>query len=299
MTVKTAKHKINHRANGKTASHSTRLEHPGKEHTMGVQPIFVRTNYRSADKLLGKAALITGGDSGIGRAVAIAYAKEGADVAIIHREEDKDAQETAMMIQEEGRRCLPIRGDLGDASFCKRAVEQVVKAFGRLDILVNNAAEQHVQNKLEDISEKQLVRTFQTNIFGIFFLTQAALPHLRKHPGANIINTASVVAYRGNKQLIDYASTKGAIIAFTRSLSGQLAEAQIRVNAVAPGPIWTPLIPSTFPDEKVDRFGKGTPLGRAGQPWECAGAYVFLASEDATYITGECIHVNGGEVVNS
>lgn len=293
------KHKINHRANGHAARSGARLEHPGREYTMGSQPVFVRTNYRGADKLLGKAALITGGDSGIGRAVAIAFAKEGADVAIIHREEDKDAQETAMLVQQEGRRCIPIRGDLGDAAFCRRAVEQVVKALGRLDILVNNAAEQHVQNRLEDISEKQLVRTFQTNIFGIFFLTQAALPHLRKRPGASIINTASVVAYRGNKQLIDYASTKGAIVAFTRSLSGQLAEANIRVNAVAPGPIWTPLIPSTFPDEKVDRFGKGTPLGRAGQPWECAGAYVFLASEDATYITGETIHVNGGEVVNS
>jgi NAD(P)-dependent dehydrogenase (short-subunit alcohol dehydrogenase family) len=242
-------------------------------------------------------ALITGGDSGIGRAVAIAYAKEGADVVINYLEEDQDAVDTQNLVQKVGRRCLTVAGDVGDEAFCETLIGKTLKDFGRLDILVNNAAEQHPQESLLDITAEQLERTFRTNIFAMFYLTKAALPHLPE--GAAIINTASVTAYKGSPQLLDYSSTKGAIIAFTRSLSQSLAGQKIRVNAVAPGPIWTPLIPSTFPEDKVKEFGKETALGRAGQPEEVAPAYVFLASPEASYITGDTIHVNGGTVVNS
>jgi NAD(P)-dependent dehydrogenase (short-subunit alcohol dehydrogenase family) len=270
---------------------------PGHESEMGLKPQSNNPAYKAAGKLEGKVALITGGDSGIGRAVAIHFAKEGADVAIVYLEEHEDAAETERLVSAEGRRCLIIAGDIGDASFCDVAIKAVLKEFGKLDILVNNAAEQHPQAKFEDITPEQLERTFRTNIFSMFYLSKAALPSLEK--GGTIINTASVTAFKGNPMLVDYSSTKGAIVAFTRSLSMQLAERGIRVNAVAPGPIWTPLIPSTFPSEKVEQFGKDTPMKRPGQPEEVAPAYVFLASADASYITGQTVHVNGGSVVNA
>ncbi len=269
---------------------------PGLESEMTPRPEAEDHQYRGSGKLNGKAALITGGDSGIGRAVSIAYAKEGADVAIVYLNEHEDAKETKRQVEQEGRRCLLIAGDIGDEKFCKDAVEQTVKAFGHFDILVNNAAEQHPQESIEDITAEQLQRTFQTNIFAMFYLTKAALKHFKE--GGVIINTTSVTAYKGSPQLLDYSSTKGAIVAFTRSLSQALVDKKIRVNGVAPGPIWTPLIPSTFPPDKVAMFGSDVPMKRAGQPEEVAPSYVFLASDDSSFITGQIIHVNGGEVVN-
>jgi NAD(P)-dependent dehydrogenase (short-subunit alcohol dehydrogenase family) len=263
---------------------------------MTPEPVTIRPGYKGADKLLGKVALVTGGDSGIGRAVAVHFAREGADVAVLYLSEDKDAADARREVEAEGRRCLTIRGDIGDEGFCREAVERTVGELGRLDVLVNNAAEQHPQESIEKISAEQLERTFRTNIFSMFYLTKAALPHLGE--GASIINTASVTAYKGNPMLIDYSSTKGAIVAFTRALSQSLAERGIRVNAVAPGPIWTPLIPSTFPADKVEEFGTDVPLKRAGQPAEVATCYVLLASEDGSYMTGQVLHPNGGSVVN-
>lgn len=254
------------------------------------------STYRGSDKLLDKVALITGGDSGIGRAVAIAFAKEGADVAIGYLNEHDDAKVTTQHVERLGRRCLAIAGDIGSEQFCRQAVKQTVDAFGHLDILVNNAAEQHLQESIEDISAEQLERTFRTNIFSMFYLTKAALPHLKT--GSTIINTTSVTAYKGHPQLLDYSATKGAIVAFTRSLSQALLERGIRVNGVAPGPIWTPLIPATFPPEKVESFGKEAAMGRAGQPEEIAPSYVFLASDDSSYMAGQILHPNGGAVVN-
>lgn len=271
-------------------------EPPGRESDMTPRPRADDCRYRGSGKLANKAALITGGDSGIGRAVAIAFAKEGADVAIVYLSEHGDAEESKRLVEQQGRRCITIAGDAGDEGFCRQAVQQTLDAFGRLDVLVNNAAEQHPQKRLEDISAEQLEKTFRTNIFSYFFMTKAALPHLKA--GAAIVNTTSVTAYKGSPELLDYSSTKGAIVAFTRSLSQSLAEQGIRVNAVAPGPIWTPLIPSTFPPEKVESFGKNVPLGRAGQPEEIAPSYVFLASDDASYMTGQVLHPNGGTVVN-
>ena len=270
---------------------------PGLESEMTPQPQAEDASYRGAGKLQNKVALITGGDSGIGRAVAIAFAKEGADIAISYLDEHEDAEETKRQVQEEGRRCIAIAGDIGDESFCRQAVQRTVDELGRLDVLVNNAAEQHPQDSIEDISAEQLERTFRTNIFSFFYMTKAALPHLKE--GSTIINTTSVTAYKGSPTLLDYSSTKGAIVAFTRSLSENLAEKKIRVNGVAPGPIWTPLIPSTFPPDKVAKFGSDVPLGRAGEPAEVAPAYVFLASEDSSYMTGQVLHPNGGEVVNA
>lgn len=269
---------------------------PGIEAAMTPQPQADDPRHHGSGKLMGKVAIITGGDSGIGRAVAIAFAKEGADSAIVYLNEHQDADETKRLVEEQGRRCLSIAGDVGDEAFCRQAVRQAVEALGQLDILVNNAAEQHPQKSIEDITAEQLERTFRTNIFGQFFMTKAALPHLKE--GSAIVNTASVTAYKGSPELLDYSSTKGAIVAFTRSLSQALAEKKIRVNGVAPGPIWTPLIPSTFPPDKVEKFGQDTPLKRPGQPEEVASCYVFLASEDASYMTGQILHPNGGEVVN-
>lgn len=279
-----------------TGQPAQQQETPGHESEMNPRPQSDDPAYHGSGKLEGKVGLITGGDSGIGRAVAIAYAKEGADVAIVYLQEDKDAEETKRLVQEKGRRCELIKGDVGDENFCRQAIDKAVQAFGRLDVLVNNAAEQHPKKSLEEISAEQLERTFRTNIFGMFFMTKAALAHLKS--GAAIINTTSVTAYKGSPGLLDYSSTKGAIVAFTRSLSMNLAEKGIRVNGVAPGPIWTPLIPSTFPEEKVESFGKNVPLGRAGQPDEVAPSYVFLASADSSYMSGQVLHPNGGTVVN-
>ncbi|NGZ03527.1 MAG: NAD(P)-dependent oxidoreductase [Nitrospira sp. WS238] len=269
---------------------------PGRESEMTPQPKSEDQKHHGTGKLNRKVALITGGDSGIGRAVAISFAREGADIAIAYLEEHNDAEETQRLVEQEGRRCVRIPGDVGYHEHCLQAVDSVLRELGRLDILVNNAAQQQPQDSLDKITPTQLERTFRTNIFSYFFMAQAALPHLSE--GASIINTTSVTAYKGSSHLLDYASTKGAIVAFTRSLSLALAEQKIRVNAVAPGPIWTPLIPSTFPPERVATFGSDVPLKRAGQPEEVAPSYVFLASDDASYITGQVLHPNGGTIVN-
>lgn len=251
---------------------------------------------RGSGKLRNKVAIITGGDSGIGRATAIAFAQENARIVVSYLEEHTDAEETKRLVEAEGAECELFAGDVGSPQVCKRLVERARRRFGRLDIVVNNAAEQHPQKDIRRITPRQLERTFRTNIFSFFYLVQAALPHLRK--GSVIINTTSVTAYRGSPSLLDYSATKGAIVAFTRSLSHALVEKGIRVNGVAPGPIWTPLIPSTFPGAKVETFGSDVPMGRAGQPRECAPCYVFLASDDSSYITGQVLHPNGGEIVN-
>ncbi|TVP67508.1 MAG: glucose 1-dehydrogenase [Nodularia sp. (in: Bacteria)] len=269
---------------------------PGKESEMQPKPKADDPQYQGSGKLRDKVALITGGDSGIGRAVAIAFAKEGADVAIVYLKEHDDAKETKHLVEKQGRRVVAIAGDITDETFCQQAVEQTVEQFGKLDILINNAAEQHPKENIEEISQEQLERTFRTNIFSMFYLTKAAMKHLRQ--GSAIINSTSVTAYKGNPLLLDYSSTKGAIVAFTRSLSQNLVSKGIRVNAVAPGPIWTPLIPSTFPADQVATFGKQVPMQRAGQPEEVAPSYVFLASDDASYMTGQVLHPNGGSIVN-
>lgn len=271
-------------------------QQPGVESQMNPRPISISDNYRSSSKLENKVALISGGDSGIGRAVALAFAREGANVAISYLNEHADAGETKKLVEETGKRCLIIAGDIGDETFCQQVVAETVKEFGQLDILVNNAAEQHVQTSLQNISALQLERTFRTNIFSYFYLSKAALSHLKY--GSAIINTASVTAYEGNEQLIDYSATKGAIVSFTRSLSQSLIGQGIRVNGVAPGPIWTPLIPASFNDQHVAQFGQNTPMKRAGQPAEVAPCYVFLASADSSYMSGQILHVNGGTIVN-
>jgi NAD(P)-dependent dehydrogenase (short-subunit alcohol dehydrogenase family) len=272
-------------------------QQPGRESEMIPQPESGGRPARGADKFKDKVALITGGDSGIGRATAVAFAREGADIATVHLNEHEDAAETKRLVEREGRRCITIAGDVGDESFAAEAVRRTIDEFGQLDILVNNAAEQHPQDSIEKISGEQVERTFRTNIFAQFFMVKAVLPRLE--PGATIINTTSVTAYHGNPQLIDYSATKGAIVAFTRSLSNSLVERGIRVNGVAPGPTWTPLIPSTFPPEKVAKFGKNVPMKRPGQPEEVAPCFVFLASDDSSYISGQILHPNGGEIVNS
>ena len=271
-------------------------EQPGKETEMTPRPQSSMADYVGSSKLEGQVALITGGDSGIGRAVAIAYAKEGANVAIVYLNENEDAQDTRELVEQAGKECLLIPGDIGDEEFCNSAVDEAVKHFGKLDILVNNAAEQYPQDSISKISTEQLEKTFRTNIFSMFHLVKAALPHL--NDGGRIINTTSITAYRGSPQLIDYSATKGAIVAFTRSLSKALTKQKIRVNAVAPGPVWTPLIPASFEAGKVAEFGKNVPMERPGQPDEIAPAYVFLASNDSSYVAGQVIHVNGGEVIN-
>lgn len=271
-------------------------QRPGIESEMVPRPASEDTKYQASGKLRGKVALITGGDSGIGRAVAILFAKEGADVAIVYYNEHDDARETQKQIEQEGRRCILIAGDIGDESFCQQAVEQTVRELGKLNCVVNNAAEQHPQDDIRNISAAQLERTFRTNIFAMFYLVKAALTYL--HSGDTIINTASVTAYRGSPGLLDYSATKGAIVGFTRSLSQALIKDGIRVNGVAPGPIWTPLIPSTFPPDKVAKFGGDVPMERVGQPEEVAPCFLFLASDDSSYIAGQILHPNGGEVIN-
>lgn len=268
-----------------------------RESDMSPQPQAQGEHYQGSGKLQGKVALITGGDSGIGHAVAVAFAKEGADVAIVYHDAEEDAQKVQQEVEREGRKFLAIQGDVGDESFCQQVIEQTVQALGHLDILVNNAAEQHPQQSIEEISAAQLERTFRTNIFSMFFLTKAALKHLPQNSA--IINTTSVTAYQGAPELLDYSSTKGAIVAFTRSLSQALAQKGIRVNAVAPGPIWTPLIVQTMPKEQVEKFGQDVPMQRAGQPNELAPAYVYLASNDSSYMSGQVLHLNGGTIVNS
>lgn len=270
-------------------------EQPGLQAHMQPQPISITAAYLGSHKLRGRVALISGGDSGIGRAVALHFAREGATVAFIYRgdSEQSDADETKQLIEAEQSDVLALAGDVADKAFCTQAVERVIEEFGALDILVNNAGEQHIQHSVEDISPEQLQQTFETNIFSYFYLTQAALPYLEKAQGV-IINTGSVTSFKGNPQLIDYTATKGAIQAFTFAMAKSLASKKIRVNEVAPGPIWTPLIPASFSAEQVARFGSDTLMQRAGQPAEVAPAYVFLASADSSYITGQIIHVNGG-----
>lgn len=269
---------------------------PGKESHMDPEPIYDNPDYKGAGRLKGKTAIITGGDSGIGRAISVAYAKEGCNVVIVYDQADDDANTTKQVVEGYHGKALLIKGDIGDSNFCNQIVDQTVQEFGNLDIIVNNAAEQHLQKKLEDITDEQLQRTFKTNIFGMFYLTRAALPHLKEDSA--IINTSSVTAFKGNAELLDYSSTKGAVTAFTRSLSANLADRKIRVNQVAPGPIWTPLIVSTLDKNTIGTFGKNTPLKRPGQPVELAEAYVFLASDASTYMTGQTIHINGGSIIN-
>jgi NAD(P)-dependent dehydrogenase (short-subunit alcohol dehydrogenase family) len=270
---------------------------PGREAQMRPRPKSGEDKPAPGPRLRDKRAIITGGDSGIGRAVAIAFAREGADVAIMYLEETDDARKTRELVEQQGRRCLTLAGDIGDQAFCARAVEQLSDQLGRLDILVNNAAEQHPVEDFADIDLATVRRTFDTNILSFFALTKAALRRMSK--GACIINTASVTAYRGSKTLVDYASTKAAIVGFTRALALNLADKGIRVNAVAPGPVWTPLIPASFDAKKVQTFGSDVPMGRAGEPEEIAPCYVFLASSDASYMTGQVLHPNGGEIVNA
>ena len=268
---------------------------PGDESKLEPKPEW-QPRYPGSGKLDGKVALITGADSGIGRAVAALYAREGADVAIVYLLEDGDADETRRIVEAEGRRAITVKADVGSRKMCERIVEETLSAFGRIDILVNNAGEQHPDQDITDISEEQLRRTFQTNIFGMFFLTQAVRPHLA--PGSAIINCTSVTSFQGSKELLDYSSTKGAITSFTRSLSENLVGDRIRVNGVAPGPIWTPLNPCGGASrEKLEHFGESTPMGRPGQPNEVAPSFLFLACDDSSYMSGQILHPNGGIVV--
>lgn len=270
---------------------------PGNEHELDPKPEW-QPRYSGSGRLKDKVAIVTGGDSGIGRAVAVLFAREGADVAILYLNEHEDAADTKKFVETEGRRAICIPGDLGDRDFCFKAVQQVVDTFGKLDILINNAGEQHPDEKIEDITEEQLRRTFQSNIFSMFFMVQASMPHLKK--GAAIVNCTSETMYKGAPILLDYSATKGAITAFTRSLAKNLVEQGIRVNAVAPGPIWTPLNPfGGQPADKIPEFGKNTPMKRPGQPNEVAPSFLFLACEDASYMTGQVLHPDGGDTTSS
>lgn len=271
---------------------------PGLESEMNPKPEVISDSYKGSDKLKGKVALITGGDSGIGRSVAVHYAREGADVAIVYLDEHEDAQAIKQMVEQEGQRCMILAGDISNEKFCQQAVQQTVDQLGQLDVLVNNAAEQYLEEDIEVIDSARLGSTFSTNIFSMFYFVKAALKHLKK--GSSIINTTSINAYKGNGSLLSYSTTKGAILAFTRSLAQPMLEKGIRVNGVAPGPIWTPFIPDAFPAEGVEGFGKQVPMQRPGQPCEVAPSFVFLASnDDSSYITGQVIHPNGGVVVGA
>jgi NAD(P)-dependent dehydrogenase (short-subunit alcohol dehydrogenase family) len=274
-----------------------RQELPGLESEMHPRPESAMRGYQAAGRLAGQVALVTGGDSGIGRAAAIAFAKEGADVAIVYLDEHSDARSTADEIERLDRRCVRVAADLRRVDECRRAVDEAHGRLGRLDVLVNNAAMQVRQDRFEDISPEQLEQTFRTNVFAMFHVTQRALEHMQR--GGRIINTTSVTAYRGSPHLIDYASTKGAIVAFTRSLALALVERGIRVNAVAPGPVWTPLIPASFPPEDVAKFGANLPLKRPAEPDEIAPSFVFLATDDSAFFVGQVLHPNGGEIVNT
>lgn len=276
------------------AQHQSRQ--PGREAVMSPPPKVISDTYLGSSKLRGKTALISGGDSGIGRAVAVHFAREGANIAIVYLEEDADARDTLRLLEDEGAETLLLRGDVGDADFCREAARRTAERFGAIDVLINNAAEQHQADSLRDIQPAQLQQTFRTNIFGYIFLAQAALDYMPE--GGAIVNTGSVNGFRGNKQLLDYAATKGAIQAFTYSLAQQVVARRIRVNGVAPGPVWTPLIPATLSEQAVAEFGKDTPMQRPAQPCEVAPAFVFLASDDASYITGQFIHVNGGSYMS-
>jgi NAD(P)-dependent dehydrogenase (short-subunit alcohol dehydrogenase family) len=269
---------------------------PGKEASMVPNPEYEDPAYKASGRLKGKTAVITGGDSGIGRAVASAFAKEGCDIAVVYLNEHKDAAFTKDIVEKEGQKCVLISADISRESECRKAILRIYKAFKKIDILINNAAVQYPRESITKITQAQLEKTFKTNIFSYFYMTKHCLKYLNE--GSVIINTTSVTAYRGSGHLIDYASTKGAIVSFTRSLAESLAEKRIRVNGVAPGPIWTPLIPASFPPEHVATFGSDVPLGRAGQPREVAPCYVFLASDDSSYMTGQILHPNGGEIVN-
>lgn len=270
---------------------------PGVQAVMDPQPVVIRQEYRGSGKLDGKIALITGGDSGIGRSVAVHFTREGCKVAVVYLEESQDALTTKKMIEQAGGSCFLLQGDIREQEFCSKAVDRTVREYGRLDILVNNAAEQHPSSDIRDITLENLKATFETNVFSMFYFVQAAVDQLTANQGV-IINTTSVTAYRGSPGLLDYSATKGAIVSYTRSLSQNLVKHGVRVNAVAPGPIWTPLIPATFDAEKVAKFGSDSPIGRAGEPCECATCYVFLASSDSSYMTGQVLHPNGGEIIN-
>ncbi len=269
---------------------------PGLQTEMTPRPEGEQRDYVGSGKLEGQVAIVTGGDSGIGRAVAVAFAKEGADIAFAYLDEHDDANETKRLVEEAGRRCIAVAGDLGDEAHAREFVDAAIARFGRIDVVVNNAAEQHPQKSIDEIDAAQLEATFRTNVFAMFHVTRAALPQMKS--GARIVNTTSVTAYRGSAKLLDYSATKGAIVSFTRSLSQALAERGIRVNAVAPGPIWTPLIPSTFSEEEVAEFGSKVPMKRPGQPDEVARCFVFLASDESSYMTGQVMHPNGGEIIN-
>ncbi len=271
-------------------------EKPGREFKMEPEPIYDNITNKGYDRLKDKVAIITGGDSGIGRAVAVAYAKEGANLAIVYNVADKDANDTKKVIESYNGKVILIKGDIGNSKFAQEIIDRTIKEYGKLDIVINNAAEQNPQQGIQYITDDQLENTFRTNIFGMFYLTRAAIPYLKE--GSSIINTSSITSYKGHPTLIDYSASKGAVTSFTRSLALNLAGKKIRVNQIAPGPIWTPLIPSTFDKASVENFGADTPLKRPGQPVELAEAYVFLASDGATYISGQTIHINGGEVVN-
>jgi NAD(P)-dependent dehydrogenase (short-subunit alcohol dehydrogenase family) len=270
---------------------------PGEENKMDPRPVFIRENYKGSDKLLDRVALITGGDSGIGRSVAVHFAREGADIAFIYLNEDRDAEETRELVEQEGRKCLVFRGDIRDRDFCREVVNKTVRELGNLNILVNHAGEQHPEGDPQAIDMNLMEETFRTNIFAMYYMTIPALNHMKE--GDCIINTSSVTAYEGSPRFLDYAATNGAIVSFTRSLALNLADRGIRVNGVAPGPIWTPLIPATFEKEEVEEFGKDTPMERPGQPCEVATSYVFLASEDGSYTTGQFMHPNGGKSLQS